>query len=638
MANTFNLVWRGLTSITGGLLAGILTAVGHHLYYASLEGTYTGGDLVILGYRVSHQTFAISIGTGFAFIARAFLLFAVSGAYAQVFWRAATHARKLNTLEEVDAMFSVLSNLFAFSQGRVWWKYPALLLIALIAWLLPIAFTIPSSSLAVIFTPVTTSASKIVPNFDFASLRYVSDMSVAGFALNNEQNGVTVPSPVYSYNGPSYEVERIATAVASGGGILPITPPAPNSSWQLNFYGPSIRCHPVDAHTRLDMETNIAHWIWNETSEDYGYPLENCLQPPGYLAWWSQDGSVVPFTGPISPLTSDLIDYSFFVAVMPDLVKAGDACDRINLSTHSQPLGPGNMTYLQCALHNSSYFVTFSYQSGSQSINIQADDRELLSYMAIADAFRQIIEGSVKRGRDKGFSVDTSIISTVLAETPELSFLSLKDSGSHLDTLQTELLRRNTSRVQSLFSTRNMHQGKPLQHAIEEMFQNITISLLSSELLQPNATSEFAPPMPNVTITSYEPKYHYSSQQLWIAYGVAIAFSAATSIFGVRAIFFGNASYSNDFSAVYRTAYGSNLDVVMRAEDMKATDPLPRYIAKATLYITSTNSTNQLAPRDAQSFTMATGESSETLIERGIETAEAGCNESQVAEYSDARS
>ncbi|KAI0112242.1 hypothetical protein GGR51DRAFT_60601 [Nemania sp. FL0031] len=681
MANNFEQTWRGLASILGGLLAGIFMAIGHHLYYASLEGASAAGDRLILGYLVSNQTLTISLGTAFSFIVRALLLFAISGAYVQLFWRAATHARKPNTLEEIDAMFSILSNLFGFSQGSVWCKYPSLLLIALVSWLLPIAFTIPSASLSVLFMPVTTSALKTVPNFDFASLRYVNDMPVYNWVPLQYPNSSYKPSnPITcKYNGPSYEVQRIANSVASRGAILPITPPAPNSSWQLDFYGPSLRCRPIDANIRLDIETKIAYWLWFK--EKGNFTSRNCYEPPGYLAWspsrkWitssfedlSYNLSLVPYDS----FTNSLVAVSI-VAAMPSLINNDDLCDSANVSTQLQPLGPGNMTLLQCNLRNSSYRAAFKYLSGSQSIEIQTDDKEevfiqdftirfgnsadwqhsifyeslfrSLSYTAIADAFYQIIKGSVGKVPSVGFVVETNMASTVLAEAPELSFLSslnsLRDSISRdgpqdehaKTTLQAELLRMNASRAQSFYSTSDMHQGKPLQHALEEMFQNITISMLSSELLQPNVSSEFAPPMPNVNITTYEPMYHYSFRQLWIAYGIAIMVSAISSMFGLLAIFFGHASYSSHFSSVFRTAYSSSLEVTMRPEDMKATDPLPKYIAKAALYI------SQLAPGDKQKALLAnaTRELSETLIERGIETVEGGDGESRVLVDSEAR-
>ncbi|KAI0902671.1 hypothetical protein F4823DRAFT_621185 [Ustulina deusta] len=158
---------------------------------------------------------------------------------------------------------------------------------------------------------------------------------------------------------------------------------------------------------------------------------------------------------------------------------------------------------------------------------------------------------------------------------------------------------------------------------MEEVFQNITISLISSELLQPNMTSEFAPPMANVTTTTYGPIYQYSSRQLWIFYGVAVAVSAVASSIGLLYIHFNGTSYSNDFSGVYRTAYSARLNVTMQAEDMNASDPLPGYLAKATLFIMNPKSTAQPVPRDDQRTTIATTKevSSDTIIQRGTETA-----------------
>ncbi|KAI0411708.1 hypothetical protein F5X98DRAFT_356691 [Xylaria grammica] len=608
MANSFKMLWRAPASILGGLLAGVLISVGHHLYYVSIEGSSSEGDRIIAGYRLSNQSFSTAVGTAFAFVVRAFLLFAVGAAYVQVFWQAATHARKANTLEQIDAMFSILSNPFAFRRGSAWWKYPMLLLIALIAWLLPIAFTIPPASLSVVVAPVTTWALETVPNFDFSSLRYAASLPQGPVNPGREIG--------YAYSGPSAEVQNVANAVASGGTILSITPPAANSSWELDFYGPSLNCHAVnDDSARLRIESTLADWLWNQSFHDGGD--RNCYTPKGYLAWspYAGDG---PHLG--SDEVYDNIIRSFvYVAVLPDLFEFGGdveaICDRANLTTQSQPLGPGNTTLLKCDLHNSSYHAAFNYESGEQSVAVQAEQREAvstlewvfapnitemgpnifnttllrqLSYTAIADAFYQVLRGSVSNNVNNNLKSDTNVISTVLLNTPELSFISSQSN------LQTLLWQANSSRGQSLSSPQNVPLGKSLQNAMEEMFQNITISLLSSELLQPNMTSEYAPAMPNVTTTRYEPIFQYAPRQLWIAYGVAIGVSAIGSVFGLLAVFLNRANYSNDFSSVYRTAYSSGLDTVIQPDDMKATDPLPRYLAKAALYIT--NATPAPAP------------------------------------------
>ncbi|KAI0410468.1 hypothetical protein F5X98DRAFT_359526 [Xylaria grammica] len=641
MGKIFYAVWRAPTSILGSLLIGAILSVGHHLYHASLDGTFSEGDRIIAGYHISNQTFTTAIGTGFAFIVRAFLTFAVSGAYVQVFWKAATHSRKDNTLEEIDAMFSILSNLFAFCWSSVWWKYPLLFLIALVAWLLPIAFTIPPASLSVAVAPFITSALVTVPNFDFASLRYV-----AGVPKTNKNTQ-------YGYDSPSPVVLDIANAVAKAGEILPITPPVANSSWKLEFYGPSLACHPLINQTiRLETESHIAGYL---LERQYYSPI-----PDTYLAWSSSRGDAAAhpwshlsngfFPGPVS--------YSINVAVLPDFSDPSIARDWKKLATPLQPLGPGNITLLQCDLQNSSYNAAFNYQSGRQSITVEVNQTKLidplnwydrsdvfpnlfnkgpliinpmflrlLSYTAITDAFYQIINGYINIPDDSPASIETGITSTVLLDTPELRYLSPLKVAPARDTLQADLLNRDATKGQSLFNLQNATKlEQPLQTALEELFQNITISLLSSELLRPNMTSEFAPPMPTVTSTVYKAVYQYSSRQLWIAYGVAIAASTLASLFGLLAVAFNYANYSSDFSSVYRTAHGSKLSVKMREEDMSATDPLPEYLAKAALYIANPKSAGQLVPEHESTATVeiTPNSSHESSTQRPSETGEGG--------------
>ncbi|KAI0428324.1 hypothetical protein F5Y09DRAFT_343769 [Xylaria sp. FL1042] len=345
---------------------------------------------------------------------------------------------------------------------------------------------------------------------------------------------------------------------------------------------------------------------------------------------------------------------------MPDLIRSSpNICNKTNFkTTQSQPLGPGNMTFLQCDLHNSSYHAIFDYESGRQSIAVRADlmeatpiintkiDRDAilqdpgmeflglntsllrsLSYTAIADAFHQIVKGSVVIMLGE-VNANSKIVSTRLLSTPELGFvyrISPFDS-----TLQEVIWNSSDPRAQSLFNPRGVKLEMSLQNALEEMFRNITISFLSSELLQPNMTSEFAPPMPNVTTTTYRSVYQYSSRQLYIAYGVAIAVSILAALLGFGAIFLNNANYSSNFSSVYRTAYNSIPSIKMQVEDMKATDPLPRYLAKATLHVMNTNSSAQPVIKDRRPINYAamTHELCETLTERSPETEEGGNIES----------
>ncbi|KAF2215064.1 hypothetical protein CERZMDRAFT_95435 [Cercospora zeae-maydis SCOH1-5] len=56
---------------------------------------------------------------------------------------------------------------------------------------------------------------------------------------------------------PGQEVNRIVNAVASGGSILPITPPETNASWTMTIKLPKLTCNLFSADLRQKAENNL---------------------------------------------------------------------------------------------------------------------------------------------------------------------------------------------------------------------------------------------------------------------------------------------------------------------------------------------------------------------------------------------
>ncbi|KAI1267822.1 hypothetical protein F5Y18DRAFT_376617 [Xylariaceae sp. FL1019] len=525
--------WLVPTSIISGLLGGVLLATGHHFYYHSLDGATAESYWLVAGYRIPDQQFTLAIGTAFAFVVRSFLLFAISAAYVQMFWHAVRRARQGSTLHDIDALFSIFQNLLAFGRTSVWQKHPLLLVIALLGWLLPIAFIFPPATLSVIVTARNTSNLHVVPNFDFTSLRYVAGMPDAkGIRGSELPNGTYQWYETYSYNGPNSEVQRIATAVLGSGNILPITPPSINSTWGLDFFGPSISCSATEGDAKNKIERNIAHFLWNETNS---LGSRNCEMAPGYLSWTSSANSTSsPFvtngkTNITSLNTSTPAPY-LHMAIMPDVFR-GSSCNYAASSTPSRPLGDINATLLGCVLHNTSYHSTFSYESGKQNITshvrrlepvdlysfvygpvldpgqytgcflltsvasgpcrFDASVLPVLSYTAILDAFQKLVVGSVSFASfdTNAYSVDTELFSTALFDTKELAPLVdsvglYDDSSDRVNRLQGAFKSIDASRGKTLSGVLKRTSERPLQDALEEAFQNYTISLISSDLLQ----------------------------------------------------------------------------------------------------------------------------------------------------------
>ena len=95
-------------------------------------------------------------------------------------------------------------------------------------------------------------------------------------------------------------------------------------------------------------------------------------------------------------------------------------------------------------------------------------------------------------------------------------------------------------------------------------------------------------PRANVTTTSVHNIYVYSWYKLWLAYGIAILLTAVAVAQGLLAIFSSGASYSNNFSTVMRSTWSAKLIVDASEVGDDCRDPLPDYLAKATLLLPAT--------------------------------------------------
>ncbi|KAK5744824.1 hypothetical protein LTR17_001901 [Elasticomyces elasticus] len=282
----------------------------------------------------------------------------------------------------------------------------------------------------------------------------------------------------------------------------------------------------------------------------------------------------------------------------------------------------GTETMLQCHLYNTSYTATFTYVNGAQDVGVSTDpmngplglevgdfgsdadvsnctltspDRnctllsyklDILSYQAVFDAFRSLLRGTVSTSQDLTLHFDSNIMMTALPEVAELSFLS--NASSFIDTplppLQTAINTWPGSLVRGLSNGRGTHSTLSLLQALEDLFQNVTISLMSEAQLQANETSAFAPPLTDVTFfESNIQVYSYDSVKLWAAYGCAIGVSALAVLLGFWTVFDSGAVYSDNFSTLLRVTREVEMSVDIALADRDGKDPLPGYLADSTI-------------------------------------------------------
>ena len=194
-------------------------------------------------------------------------------------------------------------------------------------------------------------------------------------------------------------------------------------------------------------------------------------------------------------------------------------------------------TVLRCDVHNSTYHTTFSFVNGVQKVDIKNvtdvtdkpiitighvwayfnssnqidmslrpqacppwsmngsnespttclfDPRVLstLSYQAVMHAFTDLLAGMISRGDVEDLQTmitsKTQLSSTVLAEAPELAFLQ-----STQPNVQQTAVRWKQQPFSGLVNAATaIKPSLPFQQALEQLFQNITISLMSAPDLQ----------------------------------------------------------------------------------------------------------------------------------------------------------
>ncbi|KAK7992576.1 hypothetical protein PG988_001370 [Apiospora saccharicola] len=115
---------------------GLLCAVGHHLFYKSLNGKPASDQLTMLRY-----------GTVLAFAAKAGFVACIVTAFRQRIW--ATVRNKILSVAAIDSLFAATEDVTSLWNIEVYKKARIAMLLAVVAWLTPIVIILTSNTLGV---------------------------------------------------------------------------------------------------------------------------------------------------------------------------------------------------------------------------------------------------------------------------------------------------------------------------------------------------------------------------------------------------------------------------------------------------------------------------------------------------------
>ncbi|KAI9774363.1 MAG: hypothetical protein M1840_004257 [Geoglossum simile] len=450
------------------------------------------------------QQWASRIGIGLAFVTKMFLALAVAAAYTQCIWK--TARRKFISLNGLDAMFSATSDATAFLTTEMGRHSSSLL--ALIVWLIPIAAVITPSTLSIEAHLVSLQQTLSIPKPDFTT---------ATFLAVEKQPASNSP---YFQAALSMSASDTQTASIS----------ARAETGEYNGPNPSLGRLAMTVLLTGDIRTISAPL---NASYNLGFhgPSINCD-----FANVTQLQNLYP-NGTDAP--EEIIDYKA-------AIHKGDPWS-ILVGVGAQKGGG-----VVCRLYNASYNVSFEFTSGRQVLKIidlelqrsmplpnpkDTTDRQISNYRAFMDAFTNVILGVVSHKADPlNYTIGSSVLQTELSYGPDLH---------------------------QVFGNRKLSRPNlTLKAGIEELWQNYTLSLFSSDIA--------ADLNPSIAKTPVEVRltrniFVYDHWNLLLAYGIAVFFAVFSVCFGIHARLNNQIDHSTSFSAILRTTRNPRLDSLVRA-------------------------------------------------------------------------
>ncbi len=352
-----------------------------------------------------------------------------------------------------------------------------------------------------------------VPQIDFTSLNFAENLAQVGL------------NPVYLYSNPQYSVLQAVAGALSQKSILPIEPPHKNATWSLTFPGPAVECKKLDAQLENSIKQNIKTAINSTCGISYGY-----------ISWVptaSRDSHGVESINHL-PFLRDGEEYRLSNETLgPRLFGEPQANTSLRLyigiipdMQHNPISNCGSAAaaaeLMSCQLYNTSYTTKFTFVDGIQHVGLSTEESygyteysrgtwgvDQLSYpiqahqggkadapraynvplvrgfayQAVFEAFNKVLTGSISTLMIEGvarLTISSNVVNSALLNTEEFAFLTQWFYSTSLQSAANE----GNAKWNGLSVSPPDNPALSMKDAVEVMFRNATISLMSSAMLR----------------------------------------------------------------------------------------------------------------------------------------------------------
>jgi hypothetical protein len=230
----------------------LLCSLLHYFLFRQLHGTPASGNFTLLP-----QSWTTTVSLALVTFFKALLLGSTSICSIQYLWRVLRDEPL--PLSTIERLFQLRHDPLQLFDRRIFLSWPSL--IAMYAWLVPLAAIYPPGALTVTANPhlMTRNMPISVPGMPralrYSPLEITNASQLANTAMfqhrpSESQSGSDMVSveTTYGYNGPRSFLQPFAKYVLSSGVISQQAPPAfgDNSSYVLEFLGPQTKCQQVE--------------------------------------------------------------------------------------------------------------------------------------------------------------------------------------------------------------------------------------------------------------------------------------------------------------------------------------------------------------------------------------------------------
>lgn len=366
-------------------IAGMLCAVGHHLFYASLDGAPT-----------EKQTQALRYGTFLAYAAKAGFSAAVISAFKQRAW--VTVRSRFMTISALDSMFSATESMLAMLNWDFMKDAKGAFALALFAWTTPLVVILTGNTLLVeprMLVHNSTCPAARSLNFSFEeSNDWRNPVKIDGlFEIplsiwnTTKRRGQTDNDWFDYYTGPSPNFQQTATlgafleeVVVRKNAAVDVCGSGWNCSLTIDFTAPGYDCKEMASGVG-----SIPRNLTQETGEATAPFSTDILLPEGNYSYYAYTtGGEYSTTqlrdvgvSGIPKIPNSQLPAHFGAFRTEPVLWIGYAVSNNPNKTQSTRADPGWNTaftpkIFACEHRETSYVVTFNYTDGTQTTHIDS--------------------------------------------------------------------------------------------------------------------------------------------------------------------------------------------------------------------------------------------------------------------------